>query len=131
MVKYLYQPTLDMEYWTQAYHFGGTARDDPLAWHAIFAYWFYEEFPPWMTALWPIQHLTRLDADLHARMLASLPTIVRDTCPYCWDDDYFWLHTPAYPRYNIYRGQTRLLVPPTILWDARLPDAPPGFTYHY
>ena len=119
----------DYPWFTFTAHFGGYARDDPLAWHGVYAY-DNDTLPPGiMTGLWDIYLPTLAQALLCARYLAALPNLARDICPHCWGTDWWWSYTPTMRRVNIYRGQNRERTPPTIFWDMNNPEAPPGYSY--
>ena len=128
MVKILRYADPEYTWYAMAIHWGGFARDDPHAWHSIHEHTI-DNMPPVGAFLWPLQQPTQHDARICALTLAQMPLILRDICPYCWDDDWWWLQTPRYPRWNIYRAPNRQRTIPAIHWDCNNPVPPPGYDY--
>jgi hypothetical protein len=120
-------PDVETGWLAAAFHFGGLASGPGHPWHLVWQ-WQLLDLPPGGTYI-SIPCLDEPSAILAARSLTSLPLIVRDLCPFCWDDDIFKWYTPSTPRWNIYRGQTHVRVIPCIYWDLANEDPPPGFQW--
>jgi hypothetical protein len=110
------------------YHCGGTLREPGHPWHGIYAC-HDDDFPTFIARDLNTYLPTLGQAMIAARDFVALPQLARDICWQCWDFDIFMMFTARSPRWNIYRGQTRMLIPPTILWDWNNLDPPPGFQW--
>jgi hypothetical protein len=103
------QPPYEIVWYTMVFH-NYYQLGDPLCEHAIYAYWLYHAPEPAGAYKW---HPTYEEALLEARSWAAMPQIPRDLCVYCRNLDY----GPNTPRWNIYRGEDRMIVPMTFFGE--------------
>jgi len=98
------------------YHFGPWQPWDSLAVHAVYAYPL-ASFPGSPSGYFLQYDL--VNALLCAKTFAAMPMIPRDLCYECRNGAY----GPSVPRWNIYRGENLMHVPPAFFWD--ILDGPP------
>jgi len=108
-------------------HLGDIAGGSGNPWHLIWQLQFLD-LPGGLASFGMIAP-DEPTAILFAQNMAALPQLNSSFCPFCWDYDLFHLHTPRYPRWNIYRGWNHTLTVPAIYWDIYNPDPPPGFKW--
>jgi len=102
-------------FYTYLYHDGGPPWSDDCR-HSVWAcYWF--QLPGALA--WMDGHPTLDQAFLEAKTLVAMPMVARDLCGWCRNLAY----GSTAPRWNIYRGENRMIVPITLLWDRSI--APP------
>jgi hypothetical protein len=108
-------------------HIGAYARSPGHPWHCV--YWYFGDHTPFINTNMILTFKTEREASIAAKSLVSLPALLRHSCPFCWDEDWYRQHTPATPAWNIYRGQQHEICVPGILWDIYNYDPPPGFQW--
>lgn len=107
---------IDEAWFTVLCHNGELGFWEPSAYHTIFAYQIYD-IPP--TVGRSHSHNTAAEAFLEALTWAALPEIGADCCIWCR----LGAPGPTVPRWNIYRGPDKKIVPATFYWDWY--DGPP------
>jgi hypothetical protein len=113
MVKILH-PWFDLDdnprpFWTCVVHSGGLPWD-PATRHYV---WAYPLEGPWPDIAGSTAHDTLLEALLEARTWAAMPMVPRTLCYWCRNG----ATGPWLPRWNIYRGENKMIVPVTLYWD--------------
>lgn len=120
MAKIVPYPMGEIEYMPQVatIHSGGAAWE-PDAHHWVV--WFTDPFWQVITTA-EVFFETSDQAAAACHTYASMPQMMRDLCPWCRG----FRAGPTVTRWNIYRGETRLIIPPTEYWG-EIPPLPPWF----